>query len=138
MQKVLLVILVLLLGGMGTTYAQDPGIPDTVNFGECQSYVIAEGDSLYGKVKVPLRIFNDESLGIIGICLKWEGPLNFDSGFFYGRRVDSIDGSNFPFDNDSKTIAITAGNFSGGGIFRGTGGFFFFIFPVFFYCICNI
>src|SRR4030065_2113958 len=132
MQKVLLVILVLLLGGMGTTYAQDPGIPDTVNFGECQSYVIAEGDSLYWKVKVPLRIFNDESLGIIGICLKWEGPLNFDSGFFYGSRVDSIDASNFPFDNDSKTIAITAGEIRGGGNFQEIGGVFFLLFSIFY------
>lgn len=128
MKYFLTIIIVLLLTGIGI--AQDPGIPDTVNFGTCQSYIVSDGDSLYGKVKIPLRIFNDESLSGIGICLKWQGPLNFDSGFFYGGRKDSIDASNFPFDNDSNAIAITAINF-GGAILPDTGVFFFMIFQAF-------
>lgn len=131
MRKILLVILVLLLTGIG--YAQDPGIPDTVNFGECQSYIVTDGDSLRGKVRVPLRIFNDENLASIQeICLRWAGPLVGDTYLFYGKRADSIEFSGFSFYdfNFEHFISIWA-FFRDGGAPNDTGIFLYMFFSAF-------
>ncbi|EQB63020.1 MAG: hypothetical protein RBG1_1C00001G0599 [candidate division Zixibacteria bacterium RBG-1] len=128
MKKFLSIIIVLLLTGIG--YAQDPGIPDTVNFGTCQSYIVADGDSLYGKVKIPLRIFNDEALsGIQAISLKWGGPLLFDTSVFYGQRADSANLKYFGFDNNKKAVLIQAISF--GQMPPDTGLFLFMVFQAY-------
>src|SRR5574341_107621 len=108
MKKILTLIVVLLLAKIGT--AQDPGIRDTVNFGECQSYIVAEGDSFTGKVRVPLRIFNDEDLSGLVICLKWSGPLSFDTLFFFGTKADSFDFLGYGFSNDERLLSISGFN----------------------------
>ncbi len=131
MQKVLLVILVLLLAEIVT--AQDPGIPDTVNFGECQSYIVAEGDSFNGKVRVPLRIFNDENLASIQeICLRWTGPLVSDTYLFYGERADSIEFSGFSFfDFNFEHFINTWAFFRDGGAPSDIGIFLYMFFSAF-------
>ncbi|EQB62991.1 MAG: hypothetical protein RBG1_1C00001G0570 [candidate division Zixibacteria bacterium RBG-1] len=130
MQKFLFVILVLLLAETGITYAQDPGIPDTVNFGVCQSYIVAEGDSFDGKVRVPLRIFNDEPLENLLICLTWNGPIICDTGFFYGQRLDTNVFGIFDFDNEFKVIGVNAFVFEG-EIIPDTGVFLYIVFQAF-------
>jgi len=129
-KRFLFTIIVLLLAGTGTSSAQDPGIPDTVNFGECQSYIVADGDSLHGKVKVPLRIFNDEPLEYLLICLRWSGPIRGDTGFFYGQRLDTNVFAIFNFDNEYKVIGVNAFVFEG-EILPDTGLFLYMIFQAF-------
>ncbi|EQB64293.1 MAG: hypothetical protein RBG1_1C00001G1872 [candidate division Zixibacteria bacterium RBG-1] len=109
MKKYLFILILLLL--VAIVYAQDPGIPDTVNFGNCQSYIVSEGDSLYGKVKVPLRIFNDEPLAGVEICLEWKGPLRSDTLVYYGKRGDSLDLRDYVFDDSSHFVGIFAISF---------------------------
>src|SRR3990172_3670978 len=92
--------LILLLFIAQNCFAQDPGIRDTVNFGTCQSYIVADGNSLYGKVKVPCRVFNDEAVASILICYEWNGPVKSDTLVFYGKRADSSDFIDFIL-NDS-------------------------------------
>ena len=129
MKKFLSIIIVLLLTGIGV--AQDPGIPDTVNFGVCQSYIVGD-TTIEGKVKVPLRIFNDEALGSIQvISLIWSGPLRFDTLVFYGQRADSADVTDYVFDNTERRIVIVAVSFSFNGMPSDTGLFLYMVFETF-------
>src|SRR4030065_35125 len=86
MQKVLLVILVLLLAGMGITYAQDPGIRDTVRFGDWGVYLPCPPCS--GIATVPIFAVHDESLETIKCYLKSSGPVEICT-VQYSPELDS-------------------------------------------------
>jgi len=84
MKKFLFIIIVLLLTGIG--YAQDPGIPDTVRFGEWGVYLPCPPCS--GVATVPIYVFNDELLRIMQFYLECAGPVKFKDVEF-SADVDS-------------------------------------------------
>jgi len=102
MRKILLVILVLLLAGIGTSYAQDPGIRDTVRFGDWGVYLPLQPAT--GIATVPLFVFNDEPLASMTFPLKWSGPIEI-SGVNFSNEVDSIFEYKFIFIDTSANRA---------------------------------
>ncbi len=97
MQKVLLVILVLLLAEIGS--AQDPGIRDTVRFGDWGVYLPCPPCS--GIATVPIFAYHDESIAGMEIRLQWAGPIEV-SKIVLTSEIDS----HFP--NQTKLIDTTA------------------------------
>jgi len=84
MKKVLTLIIVLLLTGIG--YAQDPGIPDTVRLGNWGVYLPCPPCS--GIATVPIYVFNDEFLNSMQFFLECAGPVKFKDVEF-SAGVDS-------------------------------------------------
>ncbi|KPL04224.1 MAG: hypothetical protein AMJ73_04445 [candidate division Zixibacteria bacterium SM1_73] len=68
------------------SFSQDPGIPDTVRFGEWSTYL--PGPPSQGKAIVPLIVFNDYPLCFLQIVLKYIGPIECDTAYFAQGRPD--------------------------------------------------
>jgi hypothetical protein len=65
--------------------AQDPGIRDTVSFGQWEA--IVPTDSAYtGNIRIPIRAFNDEPLSGVELIFKWSGPWTPVEAKFVGAR----------------------------------------------------
>lgn len=86
MKKILTLIIVLFLAGTGITYAQDPGIRDTVRFGEWGVYLPCPPCS--GIATVPIFAYHDEYLGGMEFYLIANGPIRF-SGVEFTSEMDS-------------------------------------------------
>lgn len=85
LKKFLSVIIVLLLTGVGN--AQDPGIPDTLRFGDWGVYLPCPPCS--GIATAPIFIFCDENLHTIKFHLEAQGPLSF-SGVEWTSEIDTV------------------------------------------------
>ncbi len=68
------------------SFAEDPGIPDTVRLGECH-YDLG-GSPLEGSLVLSVLVYNDEYLAGVYIPLRWSGPMVCDSARFVGERPE--------------------------------------------------
>jgi hypothetical protein len=68
------------------SFAEDPGIPDTVRLGECH-YNLG-GLPVEGGLVLSLLLYNDEYLYGMDIPLEWSGPMVCDSARFVGERPE--------------------------------------------------
>ncbi len=68
------------------SFAEDPGIPDTVRLGECH-YNLG-GSPLEGSLVLSVLVYNDEYLAAVYIPLRWSGPMVCDSARFVGERPE--------------------------------------------------
>ena len=84
----------------------DPGIRDTVRFGDWSVYVT--GPPYQGKAILPVVVVNDEPVGEIDIPLTWTGPLSCDSGKFVGERPQYFNISGFTHNNDERWMVAWA------------------------------
>ncbi len=114
MKRFLSIIIVLLLGGAGITYAQDsgdPGIKDTVSFCNVE-YLVSSEPPFSGSIKIEVWLYNDsnefEYLGSIGLPLRWTGPVNFDSFSFLGSKVETLTYKGVDIDNTNKFLRVSA------------------------------
>jgi hypothetical protein len=71
------------------SFSEDPGIPDTVRFGEWSVYVT--GPPYSGEAIVPLVVFNDEPVIAFHIPVNWTGPMVYDTAYFAQGRPDAFD-----------------------------------------------
>lgn len=84
----------------------DPGIPDTVSFGE--PIINLTGPPYQGTMTLPISVFNDEAVAQIDIPLRWTGPLSCDSGKFVGERPQYFLNSYFSYNNQERWIVGSA------------------------------
>jgi len=84
----------------------DPGIPDTIRFGE--PIINLTGPPYQGTVIVPIIVFNDEPVGRVEMPLLWTGPLWGDSGKFVDDRGQNALSTVIDFDNSAKKLSVTA------------------------------
>jgi hypothetical protein len=70
-------------------FSDDPGIPDTLRFGEWDVHVT--GPPYTGEVTVPVIVFNDEPIQAVMMPFKWSGPMSMDTLYFAGGRTDVFD-----------------------------------------------
>jgi hypothetical protein len=61
-------------------FSQDPGIPDTVRFGEWSVYYPGAPDT--GRAFVPLVVYNDEPVMAFCIPVSLKGPIACDSAYW--------------------------------------------------------
>lgn len=87
-------------------FAQDPGIPDTIRFLSCGSFVSCPPCT--GRVIIPILVVNDESLWSMTIPLKWTGPLLFDSALFVGERSNFMSQKYVGRDSAGKSLFLFA------------------------------
>ena len=66
------------------SFAEDPGVPDTVRLGDCH-YNLG-GSPLEGSLVLSVLVYNDEYLDAVYIPLRWSGPMVCDSARFVGER----------------------------------------------------
>ncbi len=71
------------------SFSEDPGVPDTVRFGEWSVYVT--GPPYAGEAIVPLVVFNDEPVQLFHIPVKWTGPMVCDTAYYAEGRPDVLD-----------------------------------------------
>ena len=71
------------------SFPEDPGVPDTVRFGEWSVYVT--GPPYAGEAIVPLVVFNDEPVQLFHIPVKWTGPMVCDTAYYAEGRPDVLD-----------------------------------------------
>lgn len=90
----LVFFLILFLGLVllfSSTYAQDPGTPDTVYFTTNDNglfYPLPRGPGL---AFIRVNFFNDDSVAGISAPFIFSGPLTYDSVSFRDSRVDSLE-----------------------------------------------
>ena len=100
--SVFLFVLCILL--TSKSFCEDPGIPDTVRFGDLSTYVT--GPPYQGKAILPIVVFNDEPVTIVDIPLRWTGSLWGDSGKFVDERADYLINHYIGYYNDTKGVAV--------------------------------
>ena len=71
------------------SFSQDPGIPDTLRFGEWSTYL--PGPPSQGKTIVPLVVFNEYPVLQFRIVLKYIGPIECDTAYFAQGRPEVFD-----------------------------------------------
>jgi hypothetical protein len=97
---------------------EDPGIPDTVSFGECV-YELS-GPPYLGSLVLPLSVSHDEYLISFDIPLIWGGGMVCDSGKFTGEWAQYLSSSGIFIDTEFK-IAYAWGDAMGEPIPPGRG-----------------
>ncbi len=109
MKKVLFIILVMLGAGIG--YTQDPGIPDTVRFGDWGVYLPCPPCS--GIATAPIYVFNDEFLVTMQFYLECIGPLRFKDIEFSAGIDSHLSDHQWKYipDADSDFMSFGATNF---------------------------
>jgi hypothetical protein len=91
--------------------SQDPGIPDTVRFGEWSTYL--PGPPYQGKAIVPV-VVNDYPVSFLRIILKYMGSMECDTAYFVEGRPGAFDWKGVDFDTSISiggidgVIAFTA------------------------------
>jgi hypothetical protein len=84
----------------------DPGIPDTIRFGE--PIINLTGPPYQGTVIVPIIVFNDEPVGKVDMPFLWTGPLWGDSGRFVDERGQNALNTVIAFDNVWNQLYVGA------------------------------
>ena len=80
----------------------DPGIPDTVSFGE--PVINLSGPPYHGTMILPVSAFNDEVLAQVDIPLKWTGPISCDSGEIVRELAPNSVQEYFSFNNQERWV----------------------------------
>ncbi len=88
------------------SFSEDPGIPDTVRFGEWSVYVT--GPPYRGEAIVPLVVFNDEPVQAFNIPIKWIGPMVCDTAYFAEGRPDMFDWQYVLIDSSINLVWFSA------------------------------
>lgn len=103
------VVLVVGLFFNGVTYAQDPGIPDTVRFKPWGTYIPCPPCT--GHAVVPLVVYTDEYLLGMRIILRSSGPVSWDTAQFVGQRANHMSGKGITILNDMlKLVGVSVGD----------------------------
>jgi len=102
MKSVLVITLVLLLTEMGS--AQDPGIRDTVRFGDWGVYLPCPPCS--GIATVPIYAYHDEYLRLIEFYLETNGPIKFSGVEFTSEMDDHFTGQQMTFAENRTAISL--------------------------------
>lgn len=102
------------------SFSQDPGVPDTVRFGEWSEYVI--GPPYTGQATVAVVVFNDEPIQAFAIPIKWTGPMSIDTAYFAEGRPDVFDWQSIDIDTSFIINLVWFGaSSSGDPMSPGTG-----------------
>jgi len=107
MKKTLLVFLIagfFLFFNYLPTFATDPGIPDTVRFLSCGSYVSCPPCT--GRAVVPMYVVNDEPISDMFIPLEWTGEIYLDTALFVEERFDDTYYPGVLIYNNEKKVFI--------------------------------
>ncbi len=104
----LIVALIIVIFSSGWAYAQDPGIPDTIRFGEWGIYLPCPPCT--GYAVVPLIVYNDEYLLGMYIILHHTGPVSWDTAVFVGERAAHMNMKVFGISQDMMGIAASSVN----------------------------
>jgi hypothetical protein len=80
----------------------DPGIPDTVSFGE--PVIHLTGPPYQGTMLLPIYVFNDEVLAQVDIPFKWTGPISCDSGELVRELAPNSVQEYFSFNNQERWV----------------------------------
>ena len=101
----LLLLSVFLVIG-GTSFAQDPGIRDTV--------IVAKVTTNAGlRVGVPVRVYNDENLGGYSLGFVWNSnDVTFDSASYIGTRLSPATQKLLTVDNPNHRVLVGFADFS--------------------------
>ena len=86
-----LILFVGLILSFSSTYAQDPGAPDTVYFTTKYNGLFYPLPSGPGLAFIHINFFNDDSVAGISAPFIFSGPLAYDSVSFRDSRVDSLE-----------------------------------------------
>jgi hypothetical protein len=81
--------LVLCIFPTSESFSGDPGIPDTLRFGEWSVYVTRPPYT--GEAIVPVVVSNDEPIISFHIPIKWAGPMVCDTAYLAEGRPDVFD-----------------------------------------------
>ena len=101
-----IVLVFIMVSFPGEVFARDPGIPDTVRFGEWSVYVT--GPPYRGEAIVPLVVFNDEPVQGFNIPIKWIGPMVCDTAYFAEGRPDMFDWQDVSIDSSINLVWFNA------------------------------
>lgn len=100
-------VLVLSISFFGFSYAEDPGIPDTVRFEPWGTYIPCPPCT--GHAVIPVVVFNDELLAGFWIPLELTGPACYESTEFTGRALSLQEVGVGTFDYNKFNLAGASG-----------------------------